>query len=1062
MADDEDPYVVYQLRKPHQRGTAVVPRLVPKSHAPAFSAANYKFTRVRAPTDDCALYLPKSLEYPTKWDSFGSASSAWSGSSAASRFPARLAALGSPLNSPPPRSRETDARDADTESVTSSTGGPAASARTSILSSEGTRSLKNFRFGAPFHADGIGGPLHAPVPIRPVVARRATDYEDPLLFVLPAALSQVAREDSIVEHVRQHPATTLSEDSLTEEFVADTAAFVRRQRADAPVPRPRPSTVNGRQQADAGVAVTRTRRTMWGWLFGGGDAAPVRRRGQTRARRERFEDVQAAPLMDDEEEARRRAQFVQGSKSSGNVFGSWRRSRSVDRRGEAPGPGNANGGSARRIWSKIKRSASFTFGSKKKLDVEEEDEEEVIAAGGRASLERPVGGVLKRSDSTEFEQPDENFIRRKIDSLRASSSRRMASAAGEVQHFPSGHTASGGARRRDPVVPPQKRREDRPRPVRTPQGAVGMASTPATLVARRAAGRPRAPSPLPRQPVSSLDQMFLARPELQGATTESVETLASRINSDLSYGTSVSGSGRMGSNSMEEFASAYGRRDPMQGSSAVSSPPSSYQLNETRAYGSGLNAIVCEEAQSPISQWRPPSAGSTGRAGSARSDSTGSGSRKSESVKTDSGPLDQHLSSASKMSLELMKARVAAAKESKMATRHTSMSPVSGGPDALSGQLGLRKTTSGSSTTTTLSAQLELNAEVRGMTGSKSGDFSDPHPTELDVYCQCSCSCVYEEDCEQACESRAGKTAATTTTTTRSVLEAAAAIDREQQRHARLLQVRGGEGAKSPSVGVINGSREPKTRARITEADWEQSMRQRFPLAGATTIATEDPPLHTADEFVGRNPRGFHFDQPRPASDWAARYGASRRPEVRTDVPAFHRHAGNGPPLREEYPTVGGVPVQLQRGPPPAQRERTPAKRAPRGRDAPPPPTVKSPLSRALEKGPVPPKEILLQRERPVSTHMSSDSSQADVDWAPGARAGYPRVEREAERRAERRAVRVTQRPRARQSVELRRPAGGAGRPRTAERVPLKAAFGEDEAEVRRNARGIMGLFARK
>lgn len=31
-------------------------------------------------------------------------------------------------------------------------------------------------------------------------------------------------------------------------------------------------------------------------------------------------------------------------------------------------------------------------------------------------------------------------------------------------------------------------------------------------------------------------------------------------------------------------------------------------------------------------------------------------------------------------------------------------------------------------------------------------DWSDPHATDIDVYCQCNCSCVYEEECRRSCD----------------------------------------------------------------------------------------------------------------------------------------------------------------------------------------------------------------------------------------------------------------------------------------------------------------------
>lgn len=63
-----DPFVVYQLRKPSQRGGAVVPRL---RHNPGPSPANYRFARVPPAPSLPAPPLPKSLDYPPRlldWD----------------------------------------------------------------------------------------------------------------------------------------------------------------------------------------------------------------------------------------------------------------------------------------------------------------------------------------------------------------------------------------------------------------------------------------------------------------------------------------------------------------------------------------------------------------------------------------------------------------------------------------------------------------------------------------------------------------------------------------------------------------------------------------------------------------------------------------------------------------------------------------------------------------------------------------------------------------------------------------------------------------------------------
>ena len=47
-------------------------------------------------------------------------------------------------------------------------------------------------------------------------------------------------------------------------------------------------------------------------------------------------------------------------------------------------------------------------------------------------------------------------------------------------------------------------------------------------------------------------------------------------------------------------------------------------------------------------------------------------------------------------------------------------------------------------------------APSRGSSGASPrryhSDWSDPHATDIDVFCQCNCSCVYEEECRRTCE----------------------------------------------------------------------------------------------------------------------------------------------------------------------------------------------------------------------------------------------------------------------------------------------------------------------
>lgn len=43
-------------------------------------------------------------------------------------------------------------------------------------------------------------------------------------------------------------------------------------------------------------------------------------------------------------------------------------------------------------------------------------------------------------------------------------------------------------------------------------------------------------------------------------------------------------------------------------------------------------------------------------------------------------------------------------------------------------------------------------------------DWSDPHATDIDVYCQCNCSCVYEEECRRSCDLLYGRSPSVSST----------------------------------------------------------------------------------------------------------------------------------------------------------------------------------------------------------------------------------------------------------------------------------------------------------
>lgn len=266
-----DPYVIYQLRKPSQRGTAVIPRFVPNTHAPAFSPANYRFARVWATSDSSAaqsalLHIPRSFEYA---GSIGSESSIWSDTSSwvsVSSLRTAPSEIRTPLLHQPPA--------------------PSASA---FFQNEPDKLLRNS--------------------LRPSSARSSapsSDLESPKRpsFRYPPALSESVSEDAIVDDLLSRPShpphnsTRISNPSKNlsastrlpsesplkelaipktlEESAQDPPSIPRiSERHRDPQPREsnasRPSRIeNSRPPANRSSflpALTRKRRSLWQWLF---------------------------------------------------------------------------------------------------------------------------------------------------------------------------------------------------------------------------------------------------------------------------------------------------------------------------------------------------------------------------------------------------------------------------------------------------------------------------------------------------------------------------------------------------------------------------------------------------------------------------------------------------------------------------------------------------------------------------------------------------------------------------------------------------------------------------
>lgn len=223
-----DPYVIYQLRKPSQRGTAVIPRFVPNTHAPAFSPANYRFARVWANDSNAQpnsfLNVPRSFDYA---GSLGSESSFWS----------------------------------DTSSWVS---------------------VSSLRTAQSDHRQPL---LHASSP--PKVSAAAFFNNDYPLSSNPLR-SHSTRSSEIDQQPAFHYPPALSE-SLSEDAVIDDLLATRVPQyptisTPSPSPRPTPNPSNQHQYSTkqstrsptrSGLlpALTRKRRSLWQWLFCSDQAA---------------------------------------------------------------------------------------------------------------------------------------------------------------------------------------------------------------------------------------------------------------------------------------------------------------------------------------------------------------------------------------------------------------------------------------------------------------------------------------------------------------------------------------------------------------------------------------------------------------------------------------------------------------------------------------------------------------------------------------------------------------------------------------------------------------------
>lgn len=230
-----DPYVIYQLRKPSQRGTAVIPRFVPNTHAPAFSPANYRFARVWTAHDNTVvspsalLHVPRSFEYA---GSLGSESSLWS-DTASWVSVSSLRTTPSEPRAPLLHSNHT----------------PVSAA--SFFNSD----LENHRLRSSFRASSHLSDIDSPIP---------NDFR------YPPALSESLSEDAVIDdllslrkpqfpQIRNHSSLHNSRDTSAVHRQSSYRNSRSSQHRSTPRSNPNRNSLI--------PPLTRKRRTLWQWLF---------------------------------------------------------------------------------------------------------------------------------------------------------------------------------------------------------------------------------------------------------------------------------------------------------------------------------------------------------------------------------------------------------------------------------------------------------------------------------------------------------------------------------------------------------------------------------------------------------------------------------------------------------------------------------------------------------------------------------------------------------------------------------------------------------------------------
>lgn len=193
-------------------------------------------------------------------------------------------------------------------------------------------------------------------------------------------------------------------------------------------------------------------------------------------------------------------------------------------------------------------------------------------------------------------------------------------------------------------------------------------------------------------------------------------------------------------------------------------------------------------------------------------------------------------------------------------------------------------------------------------------DWSDPHATDIDVYCQCNCSCVYEEECRRTCELIFGRSPSVSSTRSRRGYQGfqslPPAIDSSGYGHRMgapdisANRVRGPFGFKNGmNVGVATGEHTSthKSFIRANAVDELPDPVGTGYAGGHNNIA------EGVARYSPSGAKGGYTGQGTRVKEWSEKTGATESRHVHPRERSANMRHGKGPTNGHGSSTQGGL-----------------------------------------------------------------------------------------------------------------------------------------------------------